>query len=358
MNKIQKEKKSKELLINKPKLNQLKNKSYSFRYINKYLTQEINKVTVESKFNQYDKGSDCGVSFSDISQIKNNKDSEINNKNGDKSSDTEELLDFLINKKEITNKKVKIKNTNILNYFPTNEDQKIYEIADDGNYIVKAGRDKPPLQNLIVTYMYKNILWGLIEQREGQQFDYFWINIEDKSNNCKNLNEIEENYKNLSVQHQILKKEYNSILGKYQELVKIHQEYENKIIIQNNQFKDLNDYINLLKSENDELKKQKEEKEISKSDINNLIASLQHENIILTKKNILLQKDKDEFFQKRLHTPSIRSKSNSRTSHNQLFTVHDSPHLKTKGGNNSNTLAFTINEKKVKKNHCYINKKT
>lgn len=357
MNKIQKDKKNKELLINKPKLSQLNNNSYSFRYINKYLTQEINKVTVASKFNQYDKRADCGVSFSDISQIKINKESEINNKNGDKSSDTEELLDFLINKQEITNKKEKTKKTNILNYFPSNENQEIYEIADDGNYIMKAGNNEPPQQNLVATYMYKNILWGLIEQREGRQFDYFWINPEGKSNNCKNLNEIEEKYTNLSVQHQILKNEYNSILGKYKELLKISQDYENKIILQNNQFKELNDYINLLKSENDELKKKKEEKEISNSDINNLIASLQHENIILTQKNILLQKEKDEFFAKRIHTPSTRSKSNNRTSHNPLFTTYESPLLKIKGGNDSNILTLTINDKKVKKNH-YINKKT
>ena len=291
-------------MINYMKFDYLKNTSYSSRYINKYLTKEMNyaKHNVQDRAINNTGEPMYNKAFCDISIIKK-QDSiqDINEQNDCESSEAEEILQALIeNKKErkqcIKNKSVPLlSNKDIPIVLNTEERPETYEIADDDNFIVSNQfSNKEPHNNTIIRiYTYHGITWALKEENEN----YYW-NIIDKdkadSKNQISLNEYEDNYNRIKCHLDKLKNDYKVIYHKYNDLLKKYKEVNNQCITQDIEYTQLKSCFEELQSQHEKYKKQFEYNTKAKDDFNKLINNLQQENFILTNKNNLLQKQLED----------------------------------------------------------------
>ena len=291
-------------MINYMKFDYLKNTSYSSRYINKYLTKEMNyaKHSVQDRVINntgeplYNKG------FCDISRIKK-QDSiqDINEQNDCESSEAEEILQALKeNKRErkqcIKNKSVPLlSNKDIPVVLNTEEKPETYEIADDDNFIVsnKFTNKEPHNNTIIRIYTYHGITWALMEDNEN----YYW-NIIDKdrvdNHNKINLNEYEDNYNRIKSHLEKSKNEYKVIYHKYNDLLKKYKEINSQCIEQDIELAQLKTCLEEVQSQNEKYRQQFEYNTKAKDDFNKLINNLQQENVILTNKNKILQKQLEE----------------------------------------------------------------
>ena len=297
--------KSKRNIISKRNFNNKKNSrsnSYSSRYINMYLTKELEitpKHKKNSSNNKYDY-KQLEDDFFNISRIKNNEISRYND-SSPTNNDKDEIVNIFKtnntklkgNKKEENSKKIK----NDIPFF--------YEKIGVNNFI-KSTKEKESYkknkisQKIIAKYSYLNKTWILIQEIiDNSIINLFWTEINEnifkeyklklKDNEIRNLNEnniIQDEYKE-KYENQI--KKYNELNIQMNE-VNVKFEYlKTKFGQVDSQIKERDTLINILNEEKIDLLKKISDINNNSNEFTLLINSLQKENDILKNKNSVLK---------------------------------------------------------------------
>ena len=282
------------------KKNNIRSNSYSSRYINMYLTKEMD-ITPKHKKNISNNKYDYKQIEDDYYNISRIKNTEICRYN-DSSPNNNEHQD-IVNIFKTDNTKLK-KNNNDIN---KEKDQILFfEKKGDNNFIIstkeKEGNKKNQIsQKIIAKYSFLNKTWILIQEIfDNSIINLFWTEVNEnilkqyklrlKNKEIKDLNEndinivFKDDYKE-KYENQI--KKYNALNIQMNEVNQKFEYLKTKFNQVDNQMKERDTLINILNEEKIDLLKKISDK--NNNEFTSIINSLQKENDILKNKNSVLK---------------------------------------------------------------------
>ena len=282
------------------KKNNIRSNSYSSRYINMYLTKEMD-ITPKHKKNISNNKYDYKQIEDDYYNISRIKNTEICRYN-DSSPNNNEHQD-IVNIFKTDNTKLKKDNNDI----KKEKDQILFfEKKGDNNFIIstkkKEGNKKNQIsQKIIAKYSFLNKTWILIQEIFGNSIiNLFWTEVNEnilkqyklrlKNKEIKDLNENDINI----VFKDDYKEKYDNQIKKYNalniQMNEVNQKFEylkTKFNQVDNQMKERDTLINILNEEKIDLLKKISDK--NNNELTSIINSLQKENDILKNKNSVLK---------------------------------------------------------------------
>ena len=282
------------------KKNNIRSNSYSSRYINMYLTKEMD-ITPKHKKNISNNKYDYKQIEDDYYNISRIKNTEICRYN-DSSPNNNEHQD-IVNIFKTDNTKLKKDNNDI----KKEKDQILFfEKKGDNNFIIstkeKEGNKKNQIsQKIIAKYSFLNKTWILIQEIFGNSIiNLFWTEVNEnilkqyklrlKNKEIKDLNEndinivFKDDYKE-KYENQI--KKYNALNIQMNEVNQKFEYLKTKFNQVDNQMKERDTLINILNEEKIDLLKKISDK--NNNELTSIINSLQKENDILKNKNSVLK---------------------------------------------------------------------
>ncbi len=282
------------------KKNNIRSNSYSSRYINMYLTKEMD-ITPKHKKNISNNKYDYKQIEDDYYNISRIKNTEICRYN-DSSPNNNEHQD-IVNIFKTDNTKLKKNNNDI----KKEKDQILFfEKKGDNNFIIstkeKEGNKKNQIsQKIIAKYSFLNKTWILIEEIfDNSIINLFWTEVNEnilkqyklrlKNKEIKDLNEndinivFKDDYKE-KYENQI--KKYNALNIQMNEVNQKFEYLKTKFNQVDNQMKERDTLINILNEEKIDLLKKISDK--NNNEFTSIINSLQKENDILKNKNSVLK---------------------------------------------------------------------
>jgi hypothetical protein len=280
------------------KKNNIRSNSYSSRYINMYLTKEMD-ITPKHKKNISNNKYDYKQIEDDYYNISRIKNTEICRYN-DSSPNNNEHQD-IVNIFKTDNTKLKKDNNDI-----KKEQILFFEKKGDNNFIIstkeKEGNKKNQIsQKIIAKYSFLNKTWILIQEIFGNSIiNLFWTEVNEnilkqyklrlKNKEIKDLNEndinivFKDDYKE-KYENQI--KKYNALNIQMNEVNQKFEYLKTKFNQVDNQMKERDTLINILNEEKIDLLKKISDK--NNNELTSIINSLQKENDILKNKNSVLK---------------------------------------------------------------------
>ena len=282
------------------KKNNIRSNSYSSRYINMYLTKEMD-ITPKHKKNISNNKYDYKQIEDDYYNISRIKNTEICRYN-DSSPNNNEHQD-IVNIFKTDNTKLKKDNNDI----KKEKDQILFfEKKGDNNFIIstkeKEGNKKNQIsQKIIAKYSFLNKTWILIQEIfDNSIINLFWTEVNEnilkqyklrlKNKEIKDLNEndinivFKDDYKE-KYENQI--KKYNALNIQMNEVNQKFEYLKTKFNQVDNQMKERDTLINILNEEKIDLLKKISDK--NNNELTSIINSLQKENDILKNKNSVLK---------------------------------------------------------------------
>ena len=282
------------------KKNNIRSNSYSSRYINMYLTKEMD-ITPKHKKNISNNKYDYKQIEDDYYNISRIKNTEICRYN-DSSPNNNEHQD-IVNIFKTDNTKLKKDNNDI----KKEKDQILFfEKKGDNNFIIstkeKEGNKKNQIsQKIIAKYSFLNKTWILIQEIfDNSIINLFWTEVNEtilkqyklrlKNKEIKDLNEndinivFKDDYKE-KYENQI--KKYNALNIQMNEVNQKFEYLKTKFNQVDNQMKERDTLINILNEEKIDLLKKISDK--NNNEFTSIINSLQKENDILKNKNSVLK---------------------------------------------------------------------
>ena len=282
------------------KKNNIRSNSYSSRYINMYLTKEMD-ITPKHKKNISNNKYDYKQIEDDYYNISRIKNTEICRYN-DSSPNNNEHQD-IVNIFKTDNTKLKKNNNDI----KKEKDQILFfEKKGDNNFIIstkeKEGNKKNQIsQKIIAKYSFLNKTWILIQEIfDNSIINLFWTEVNEnilkqyklrlKNKEIKDLNEndinivFKDDYKE-KYENQI--KKYNALNIQMNEVNQKFEYLKTKFNQVDNQMKERDTLINILNEEKIDLLKKISDK--NNNEFTSIINSLQKENDILKNKNSVLK---------------------------------------------------------------------
>ena len=254
------------------------------------LTPDINKKSIKKK-SIYEQ--QHNTLETDFLNFLNEGDNNINNN-----------VNLLSNSFDISRSLVNIEEYMNLYYHSKNKNPFLNKINDNE----EKEDEKMDKEKIIAKYSYKNKKWILIENfdENGKSMNIYWTEIlkdnlnNEKNNELKDFNCLEENYNSLKLEYNKIKQLFNDLNKKYEKINKKNKEFQVQLNYYFHKLKEIKNEKEIYIKKNKKLKEEIHKipalielemnkfKEEAQKNISKKIYELEQENKILKKERYLL----------------------------------------------------------------------